>query len=184
MCCSKRGNKQQQQFPAAVAGAGASTQRTNHAANDPFLPQHPTTTIPIPPAELNAGRLHDEAEAEEQKELPINPPPSYDTIVTVNRAIVPDQNPTPYAQPALMNRKEADQDVNSNSSSSNFSVDSMAATLPQETKAASNSMVEIPEGLTWWQAYRARKVERREAWRAEKAEWRAAKRAEKGRRCY
>ncbi|KAF2208906.1 hypothetical protein CERZMDRAFT_100893 [Cercospora zeae-maydis SCOH1-5] len=209
MCCSKRRNKQQQQqqqqqFAAATfALAGAADnkyqqhklqQQTQARLNErnvlPTIPSYPTTTQPTSqhfPFELDAAKLH----SEERKKLPINPPSYDDTIVDVNRAMVPDDDAIAFAaQPTMMKRKETEQDAhrggsnsdsNSSSSSNNFSLDCLAATLlPQEKHGAETSMIEIPKGMTWWQAYRARKAERREAWRAEKAEWRAAKRAGKG----
>ncbi|PPJ56932.1 hypothetical protein CBER1_02249 [Cercospora berteroae] len=123
---------------------------------------------------------------QQEDKFPINPP-SYDTVV-VNRAIVPDTDPTArmssYKSPTMMNRRDAEGDA----SSSISSLDSSIATPPQEGAGSRISSIEIPQGTTWWQAYRARKSERYEAkraekaeWKAEKAEWRAARRAAKGR---
>lgn len=193
MCCNRRRNRQQ--VPVAVALAGAAYNKyQQHKIQQQQGPQYqrgmsqamPPYTIDQPasqqaPFELSGEKsslLHQEDKAS------INPP-SYDTVV-VNRAIVPDNDPTaalsPYASPTMMNRRDA-----GDASSSSSSLGSVPSTLPQEGSGRRFSSIEIPEGTTWWQAYRARKAERGEAkraekaeWKAEKAQWRAARRMAKG----
>jgi hypothetical protein len=87
----------------------------------------------------------------------------------------------------MMNRRDAG-NASSSSSNSISSLDSSVAALAQEKDGRRFSSIEIPEGTTWWQAYRVRKAERDEAkraekaeWKAEKAQWRAARRMAKGR---
>ncbi|GIZ41363.1 hypothetical protein CKM354_000466900 [Cercospora kikuchii] len=155
-------------------------ERSMSQAMPPYTTDQPASQqAPFELSGEKSSLLHQEDKA------PINPP-SYDTVV-VNRAIVPDNDPTahmsPYESPTLMNRRDA-----GDASSSISSLDSSVATLAQEKDGRRISSIDIPEGTTWWQAYRARKAERGEAkraekaeWKAEKAQWRAARRMAKGR---
>ncbi|KAI5362943.1 hypothetical protein Slin15195_G103240 [Septoria linicola] len=169
MCCRRN----QRRAPVAVTLAGAAYEKyLQHKSQKPLDVQDSTsidssrsTTVFQVQA---ANRPHLQALSTQSPEAS---PPSYEAVV--NRAAMPDEPVIGYTKdgkPVPRSPIEDNDSVYSSDEASSLS-------------SQSHAIAGIPEGMTWWQAYRARKAERREAWRAEKAEWRALKRVARGSCC-